>query len=218
MLPAEHISMLDAGAAISDCLIAAHMDMHTRFPVTERPGDAQGIIGYVNFKDIVAHLKISPHDHSLRGILRQILSVQDSQPISHVLESMMKEHTHIALVRDSGGRVTGLITLEDIVEELIGDIQDEYDMLPWHVAPSGDGWVAGGGVSLTRLRELTGIDLSGNLPEEGIRNLSGWVIAHQQGPVRGGERLEQSGVRLIVRKVRRQRVLEAQISRITPTA
>ena len=61
MLPAQFISMLTVGnASLAECLIAAHHDMHTRFPVTERPGDPQAIVGYVNFKDIVACLRLSP--------------------------------------------------------------------------------------------------------------------------------------------------------------
>src|SRR3990172_670033 len=78
MLPAEHIALLNLSGSMADSLVAAHLDMHTRFPVSERPGDPQSIIGYVNFKDIVAQLRLSPHNPSMRAILRPILSVTDS--------------------------------------------------------------------------------------------------------------------------------------------
>lgn len=211
MLPAEHIGMLTLNDTVTDCLVAAHLDMHTRFPLTERTGDPQAIIGYVNFKDIVAHMRLSPHESSLRGILRAIVSVPADLPISSTLESLMRQHTHIALVRNQAGLVVGMITLEDIIEELVGDIQDEYDLLPVHAVASGRGWVAGGGISLSRLQELTGIDLSADPPQNGAHNLSGWVIGHLGQIVRGGEVLEHGGVRVVVRKVRRQQVLEAQI-------
>jgi putative hemolysin len=213
LLPAEHISMLDAGAPISDCLVAAHLDMHNRFPVTERAGDPQAIIGYVNFKDLVAHMRVSPHDPSLRGVLRPLLSLPEDLPISSALESLMREHAHIALVRQPNGKVVGMVTLEDIIEELVGDIQDEYDLLPVHATRSGSGWVAGGGISLTRLREVTGLDLAADPPAGGAPTLSSWVTGHLGRPVRGGESLERTGVRLVVRKVRRQHVLEAQLDR-----
>jgi len=216
LLPAEHISMLNVNDAILDCLIAAHLDMHTRFPVTERAGDPQAIVGYATFKDIVAFVKLNPDDPSLRNIVRGILSLQDNLPISSVLERLMREHTHIALVRDTTGRVVGMITLEDIIEELIGDIQDEYDLLPIHAVRSGGGWVVGGGISLPRLFELTGIDVSNTVPasESPVHNLSGWIIGHLGRIPTGGEVVVQGNVRALVRKVRRQRVLEAQISAV----
>ncbi len=208
VLPAEHIRMLPADGTLADSMVAAHMDMHTRFPVAERPGDPQSIVGYVTFKDIVAILKLSPDLPSLRGILRQILSLRDNLPISEALEKLLREHTHISLVRDEAGAVTGMITLEDIVEEMIGDIQDEYDLLPSHVVRSGKGWVIGGGITLLRLQELTGIDLTA---ETHSHNLSGWMIEKIGHTPDGGEVIVHDAVRFLVRKVRRQRVLEAAI-------
>jgi putative hemolysin len=217
-LPAEHISMLNVNDSINDCLVAAHLDMHNRFPVTDKAGDPQRIIGYVNFKDIVAHMRLNPRAPSLRGVLRSLLSLNEDLPISSALESLMRAHAHIALVRDAAGKVLGMVTMEDIIEELVGDIQDEYDLLPVHVTPSGTGWVAGGGVSLARLREATGLDLAGDMPAGGARTLSGWVTGHLGRPVRGGEALQRGGLRLVVRKVRRQQVLEAQLDRVAAAA
>ena len=216
MLPAEHISMLNIEDSIADCLVRAHLDMHTRFPVTEDPGNPQRIVGYATFKDIIAFMKLNPQDPSLRGIVRNIPRMRNNQPISQVLEQLMKMHTHIALICDEAGTVQGMITLEDIIEELIGDIQDEYDLLPAHVVKSGAGWVAGGGISLPKLKDLTGIDLESCMPEGEIHNLSGWVIGHLGQPATGGEVVDQAGVRALVRKVRRQRVLEVAL--ITPQA
>jgi putative hemolysin len=211
MMPAEDISMLNANDSISQCLIAAHLDMHTRFPVTNEPGDPQGIIGYVNFKDIVIQMRLSPHDTSLAGIIRMLPSLPADLPISSALESLMRYRTHIALVREPEGAVAGMITLEDILEELVGDIQDEYDLLPVHAVRSGTGWVVGGGIGLSRLAELTDVDLTHDMPAEGARNLSAWVVGHI-GPVGGGEVVQRGAVRVAVRKVRRQRVLEAQVN------
>lgn len=215
MLAANGISMLDVNASINDCLVAAHLDMHTRFPVTEVAGDPQAIIGYVNFKDIVAHMRLSPHDSSLRAIVRSITSFEESTPASTCLESIIKEHQHIALVRDDSRQIVGMITLEDMIEELVGEIEDEYDRLPIHAVPSGNDWVVGGGISLFRLRDFTNLDLATDPPEAGARNLNEWIIGHLGQPVQGGETLERGQVRVVVRKVRRQKVLEALVGKCT---
>ena len=73
--------MLNANESIAQCLIAAHLDMHTRFPVTNEPGNPQAIIGYVNFKDIVVQMRLSPDDTSLAGIIRMLPSLPADLPI-----------------------------------------------------------------------------------------------------------------------------------------
>lgn len=216
MLPAAAISMLPAGASMADAMTAAHLDMHTRFPVTERPGDPQGIIGYANVKDIMAQLRLNPADPSLRAVARAIPSTPDDAPVSAVLERLTREASHIALVRDPAGTVVGLVTLEDIIEELVGDIEDEFDRLPAHVSRSGAGWVVGGGIGPDRLREATGIELPRRPDAEPVRTFSDWVAARVSRPVSGGEVVEDGGVRVVVRKVRRHKVQEAQVQRTTP--
>jgi putative hemolysin len=142
--------------------------------------------------------------------------LSDSAPISAALERLIREHTHIALVRDDHHRVIGMITLEDIIEELMGEIEDEFDRLPAHSAATGTGWVVGGGISLSRLKELTGIDLSSDPPTQ-ARNLSEWMTAHLGRPVCGGDVIERNSVRILVRKIRRKKVLEAMVTTSPPT-
>jgi len=209
-LPASQIHVLPLDSTLSECLIAAHMDMHTRFPVAKVKSDPQTIVGYVTFKDIVSVMRINPSEPTIAGILRSIPKLDQSLQISAALERLLREHTHIALVSDSAGTITGMITLEDIVEELLGDIQDEYDMLPIHAVKSGQGWLVGGGISLARLKELTGIELD---QADAFPNLNAWVSDRLGHLPIGGDLLDHQGIRILVRKVRRQRVLEALVSR-----
>lgn len=220
MLPAEAISMMDVNAPLADALVAAHLDMHTRFPVTEEAGDPQRIVGYVNVKDVLAQVRLNPADPSLRAVLRAIPSRPADAPMAACLERMIRDHAHIALVRTPDGAVAGMVTLEDVLEELVGDIGDEYDRLPAHAARTGAGWVAGGGIGPDRLREATGLALPPGAGGTPARTLSEWVVGHLGRGVEGGEVVERDGVRVVVRKVRRKAVLEAQVqpSSVPPTA
>jgi len=216
MLPADYISTLSLNDELADALITAHHDMHTRFPVTERPGDPQSIIGYVNFKDIVACMRISPHEPSIRAIVRPLSSLQADQSVSSALEQLIREHHHIALVRDAQSAVVGMVTLEDIIEELVGEIHDEFDRLPAHITSAGTGWVVGGGTSLAQLARITGVELpvenrDGQLPPP--TTLNEWVLRHLGRPVDRGEEVRSDGVRILIRKERRQAVQEAHLSK-----
>ena len=188
MLPAEHISMLDVNGSLSESLVMAHLDMHTRFPVAERVGDPQSILGYVNFKDLVALMRLSrPHEASLRAILRPLPSLEADLMLTACLERLIREHTHIALVRDAGGKVVGLITLEDILEELVGDIQDEYDRLARSRRAVGLGVGGrrrnGAGAAEGTHRHRPGRRSARQTPEGGVRNVSDWIIGHLRGRV-----------------------------------
>lgn len=213
MLPAQYVSVLNVGCSLEDALVTGHLDLHTRFPVTERPGDPQAIVGYVNYKDIVACLRLSPQQPTLRSIVRPIPALREDLMLSACLEQLIREHTHIAMVCDASGKTVGMITLEDVIEELVGDIQDEYDRIPGHALVSGSAWVVGGGIPLGRLKELTGIDLTQEPAAPATQTLSQWFVNRLGRPVHGGEVLVHDGCRVVVRKVRRQQIYEAQVSR-----
>ena len=212
MLPAAYISMMNIQDSIGDSLIAAHLDMHTRFPVSSIPNDPQSILGYINLKDIMAMMRLTRSDDpSLRAILRPFPRLMDTLTISACLERLIREHTHIALVVDTEQNVVGMITLEDILEELVGEIEDEYDRLPAHILPTGQSWIVGGGTMLQRIKEQTGIDLSLDPPPQTAPILTEWVSGHLGRAIRGGDELERNGIRIVVRKIRRQKILEAQL-------
>ncbi len=218
MIPSSDIVSLDLEHSMSDSLLIAHTDMHTRFPVLAEPGNLQSICGYVNFKDIVSELRLAPDLPNLRGISRSIPDLADDWSIATCLQRMIRIHTHIALVRSKSGEIVGMVTLEDILEELVGDIQDEYDRSPTHVTESGNGWVIGGGVSLDQLEQVTGVYLDREHLPPDSRTLHDWVNVQLGRGVRGGDIVKSGGLRVLVRKVRRQKLLEAQVSRDESTA
>jgi putative hemolysin len=210
-LPAEHMDMLVTDQDLSEALLAAHQNMHTRYPVTEEKGNAQRIIGYVNFKDIVANLRYAAHTSSLRKLIRSLMTFDVETPVSDCLERLIRERSHIALVKDHTGSIVGMITLEDIIEELVGEIHDEYDHIPSHLNKAGDGWIAGGFVSLNQLRDVAGIDLKA-IGDKPLYTLSDWVFESLGRPPRGGDSIKSDCYQIIVRKTRNVLVQEAYLS------
>lgn len=208
MLEDEDIVMLVADAPLSENLIIAHMDLHTRFPVSVRKGDPQTIVGYVTFKDMVLLAKTHPGNPVLREIIRPLISLPIDMNLSDALKRMTAEHLHLALVRGQGGTVVGMISLEDIFEELVGDIQDEFDRLPKHISPSGNQIVVGGGVTLGQLREsLKRADLGRDFPSS--TTINDWLNHGREDNLKGGDMITYDGVWAQVRKVRRKRITEA---------
>ncbi len=207
-LPAADISMLPADATLETALVRAHLDMHTRFPVARVESDPQTIEGYVTFKDLVAMLKMADGSAGLRAITRPIKRIARSTTIAKALDTLVRERSHIALVVSDDDKVTGLVTLEDIIEELVGDIEDEFDRLPAHCTPAGDGFIVGGGIALDALRRR--LDLP---PPPASATLADWAQRQLAKAPTGGETIVSDGMHVLVRKLRRKRVAEAFVRR-----
>jgi putative hemolysin len=207
----EDIVMLDANGPLSEHFVTVHLEGYTRFPVTGKRGDPQSILGYVNLKELIFLAKNHPENTSLHQIVRPLVAVAPDTPIGVAFSQMMKEHVHLALVKGSDEVVRGIITLEDILEEIVGDIQDEFDRLPRLVIPSGRYWVVGGGATLRQLRDALGRPTLGEgTPLNTV--VTDWLLARAARRLKGGDVVNVDGLRVLIRKMRRQKVLEAMVS------
>jgi putative hemolysin len=198
----DDICVIGADLSLGDALVHAHLDLHTRFPVAEKEDDAGTIVGYVNFKDIVSALRVNPAMPTLRGIMRPLKRVQAAESAAKVLEQMIAEGAHMALVTDEKGAITGLVTMEDIIEELVGEIQDEYDRLPSYIAKVGDGILAGGGTGMKEVYEALGRPWTG-----GTQSVARWV-----GETAAGDTVKIDGLSVWIRKRRRKKPAEVMIT------
>ncbi|HBG27168.1 MAG: hypothetical protein A2Y10_07335 [Planctomycetes bacterium GWF2_41_51] len=212
IIPAQDITMIWMGDTLMEALIKAHLDMHTRFPVCREKNDPQTIEGYINFKDIVYALKTNPSEPSLKGIIRAIRKIDGDTSISQALEKMIQEKLHIALVVSKEDAILGMVTLEDILEELVGEIEDEFDYLPTHISPyGGNAWIMGGGLSMTKVLSVIGIDAGDKYKDAKVPTLSEWCAQKSKQPLEGGEIIDEDDIRVIVRKFRRKKVSEALV-------
>ncbi|MEN6386863.1 MAG: hemolysin family protein [Phycisphaerales bacterium] len=210
IIPSQDIALICIEDTLMDALVKAHLDMHTRFPVCRIKNDPQTIEGYINFKDIVYALKTRPTDPSLKGIVRTITKIDGEITISYALERMIQEKLHIAIVIDKDGKVLGMVTLEDILEELVGEIEDEFDYLPAHISSCGsECWIMGGGLPMTRVYSTMGRKYESQSPK--VPNLSEWILEKAKRSLEGSEVIEDDGIRVVVRKFRRKKVSEALV-------
>jgi putative hemolysin len=217
IIPAQDISMVYIEDSLTDALIKAHCDMHTRFPVCSKKNDPQTIEGYINFKDIITVLKINPTNPSIRQITRPIKKVSEDMVLSELLETMIQERIHIVLVVSLKGRILGMITMEDIIEELTGDIESEFDRLPGYIHACGtSSWIMGGGVLMTTAAVTLGLNWQDKFSLPGkelkIPTLSEWCRHKTHNKILGAEPIESDGIRVVPRKFRRKKVFEAAVS------
>jgi putative hemolysin len=220
IIPAQDISMIFVGSSLADALVKAHLDMHTRFPVCVKEDDPQTIEGYVNFKDIVAAMRVNPSDPTIRGVSRPIKKVREDVPLSNLLETMIQEKTHIVIVVSVEGAVLGMVTLEDIIEELVGEIEDEFDRLPAHIHPCGSScWIMGGGVPMSTVASTVGLEWPdksavrlADKSDGRAHTLAEWCVQKAGFPLKGGETIESDNLRVVPRKFRRKKLLEATVT------
>lgn len=210
IIPAADISMIWVENTMSEALIKAHLDMHTRFPISIKENDPQTIEGYINFKDIITVMRINPTNPSIRQITRPIKKVPEDLIISSLLETMIQEKIHIVLVASSSNKVIGMVTLEDIIEELTGDIEDEFDRLPGHIHACGDSWIMGGGVLMTAVAQTLGLNWDDKFKDVKVPTLSEWCKKFQK-VLLNGEVIERDGLRIVPRKFRRRKLSEAVV-------
>ena len=208
MVSRNEIKYLSTDMSLAEALIAAHIHHHTRY-ILVKNGNLDDVIGYVNVKDIVSALQTNPKDPSLKGISRPIPAIRPVQFVTELLKGLTKTYQHIALVRDDSGRTVGLVTIEDVVEAIVGDLEDEYDLLPAHIIHLSDvRFLAGGGVTLAALKARTGFDV----PEEKV-NISDLLMSIAKKIPAIESRIPYKNLIFIIRKMRRSKVHEVIVEK-----
>ena len=143
---------------------------HSRFPVYSESID--NVIGVLYVKDLIKALS-KKQDIDLKSIIRKAYFVPESKRIDSLLREFKRHHLHIAIAIDEYGGIAGIITMEDIIEEIVGDIQDEFDKETAEILTIGDNmWLCDARADLDDLNET----LNANLPNEEFDSLGGFVF------------------------------------------
>lgn len=193
MVAAPRMDMLDIDATYEDLLNLVIETAHSRFPVYEDQRD--NIIGILLAKDLLK-LQRAP-ELNLKALLRPAMFVPESKGLNDLLREFRSHHNHQAIVIDEFGRVAGLVTIEDVLEEIVGEIEDEFDTEQDHgdIFGLADGTHrVSGDTPIEQFNESFEVAL----PVDEFDTVGG-LVAHEMGHVpRRGEAFEIAGLRLVV--------------------
>jgi putative hemolysin len=178
MVPRTEVDFMDVGLSISDAISVSIEHSHSRYPVTR--GSTDEVIGFLHVRDLLNPKVNSSAGETILDLIRPVLYLPGTKGVLPALAEMRAMRSHIAIVLDEYGGTDGIITLEDLVERLIGDIQDEYDSEELEVMPqpkTGD-FEVDGLISLEDLYDETGIVIP-----EGPYETAGGFVMHRLGRI-----------------------------------
>ena len=209
MVPATRMDLLDISADYDELLALVIDTGHSRFPVYD--GERDNIIGILLAKDLLK-LQRAP-ELNLRTLLRPTVFVPESKRLNELLRDFRSNRNHLAIVIDEFGNTAGLITIEDVLEEIVGEIEDEFDEQPSdggiYTLADGSHRVAGD-VAIVAVNEAFGV----RLPEDAFETIGG-LVAHELGRVpRRAEAVQVGGLRFTVMLTRGGAVRWFRVARV----
>jgi CBS domain containing-hemolysin-like protein len=211
MRPRAEITVLDTQASIAECLDIAEKTRYSRFPLGEA-GDLDRTVGVVHIKDLFAMRLKARSGAELAPVARKLIYVPPTARLERLLQLLLDRRLHMAVVVDEYGGTVGLVTLENIIEEVVGQIQDEFDQEKPLLQKTGDDiWNVDGALPLHELEQLVGEKLA----EEEITTTSGFVTRRLGGFPKEGDIVRLEAFTLRVEAMDGMRVARLRLERRT---
>lgn len=212
MVPRLRMVALDADSPKNDLFQVVRNNMYTRYPVYRK--DRDNIIGFIHSKDLFLHPLIDSPEFSLTDILRPLLYVPENKRASDLLRTMQRKRMHMALIVDEYGVISGLVTTEDLLEELVGEIEDEHDVgEPARAERLADGsLLVDGMISLNDLEELLDVKFEERLPYE---TLAGLILSKMGRFPEQGAKTGWQNYELVCEEVTRTSIIKVRIVNLT---
>ncbi|MBA9025347.1 MULTISPECIES: hemolysin family protein [Bacillaceae] len=175
MVPRTEIVTLSINDTIEEFFSVMSEEKYTRYPVID--GDKDHVIGMVNIKELFTEMianKTQP-TQTIERYIRPIIRVIDTIPIHDLLVKMQKERVHMSILMDEYGGTSGLVTVEDILEEIVGDIRDEFDLdeIPEIQKMKEDHYILDGKVLISEVNDLIGLEII----DEDMDTIGGWILS-----------------------------------------
>ena len=214
MTPRPDMIVVEAKTPVREAMDIAIDHGFSRIPVHQDEPD--NIVGVVYAKDLFRALRRSEDgDKTAADFMREPYFVPETMKVSDLLRNMQTKRMHQAIVVDEYGDVAGLVTLEDLLEEIVGEITDEYDVEESPIMPIGDGWMVQGKMPIWELNELIGSDL----PEDEEWQTVGGLVAAALGRIpEPGDDVTFHGFNFRVEKVQRRRIGAVYVRRVSDEA
>jgi putative hemolysin len=212
MIPRTEVEFIDASMPAYKAAKQVLSQPHSRYPVIRESAD--DVIGFVHVRDLLDPEMVS---RSVRvgELARDTLVLPWTRPILAALADMRREGTHLAIVADEYGGTAGIVTMEDLVEELVGDIKDEYDVEEAETTRLRGGEIEVDGLlNLDDFEDETGIEL----PEGPYETVAGFIMARLGRLPVVGDAVEFAGHRIVVRDLEGRRVSRVRVSVVPPAA
>lgn len=211
MVPRTEIISLDENATLAEVLQIILNERYTRYPVTG--GDKDNILGLINVKEILTDCirKKCEDEKPVVQYIKPVIRVIETIPIHDLLLIMQKERSHMAILFDEYGGTAGLVTAEDILEEIVGEIRDEFDAdeLPFVQKIDKDHYVVDAKLLISETNDLLGINLS----EDEVDTIGGWILT-QKFDLEKGDSLEQDGYQFIIKEIEGHHILYIEIKKM----
>lgn len=206
MVPSTLMVSISVQTSIEDAFALFKQYQFSRFPIYD--GSHDNIIGMLHFKDLVP-LMINPQEHNLRDILRPILFIPETVKVNQLLKEFKDQHMHIGMVINEFGTIVGLVTLEDVLEEIVGEIRDEYEAVTEKIVQLKSGsWLADASIELDQLEPVLGITFQ----RENVVTLAGFLTEQLQHLPKDGEQLDYKGFIFQVTHASAKKVLQVLIT------
>lgn len=208
MVPRISIVALDMGTPLVEALDTVIQAGHSRIPVYD--GNIDNIVGILYAKDLLVHLRNGRREIELKEVVRQPLFIPETKHVDELLQELQQRRVHMAIVVDEYGGTAGLVTIEDLIEEIVGEIQDEYDTEePFIEEISEDEVIFNARVDLDDVNRL----MSLNLPTEHGDTLGGLVFSELGKIPAPGDRVSVDGVTIEVMSVVGRRIKKVRVTR-----
>jgi CBS domain containing-hemolysin-like protein len=208
MIPRGDIAYLSLARSLEENLAVVTQRAATRFPLAST--DIDHVIGMVHVKDLFNRRDQLRSSEDLAAVKREILFVPESRPLDALQRDFQQSRTHMAIVVDEYGGTSGLVTLEDVIEEIVGEIQDEFDREPPAVEETPQGLVFNGLTLIDEVAERLGIKLA---EIADVSTIGGFVTARVGRMPRPGDRVAVDGYDLTVVEIRGRRVTKVLAAR-----
>ena len=206
--PRRDMIMLKSKLKIKDAFKVVQKKRHTRMPVYEKHRD--NIVGIIHIKDLMKHIQGKNRNNNISKIMYKPYFVPEVKKISDLLRHFQKRKEHMAIVVDEHGSITGLVTLEDVIEEIVGEIMDDTDIIAPNIKEIGKNiWMVNGKSDIDEVNEKLNMKLKG----KGYDTLSGFILKHTGKIPKEGDEISYNRFKLKIEEIEEHRISKVRVEK-----